>query len=105
MRTLAPGEFINRTPYQNQLLNELYINNKIINTRIAKYTAAHDKQHAKAYKKQVKQNKKFEQKQHNRAFKEFARTGIVPETGLPLHTPEQYRRLLIEVYGSEKVKE
>lgn len=105
LRTLAPGEFINRTPYQNQLLNELYINNKIINTRIAKYTAAHDKQHAKAYKKQVKQNKKFEQEQHNRAFKEFARTGIVPETGLPLHTPEQYRRLLIEVYGSEKVKE
>ena len=105
LRTLAPGEFINRGPYQDKLLDELYINNKFINTTIEKYTSAHEKKYAKMQEDRAKWGKTPKQKQQNREFKEFARTGVVPETGLPLHTPEQYRKLLIKVYGSENTRE
>lgn len=95
LRTLAPGEFIDKTLYQNQLLDELYTNNKFINMRVEKYTSANERKHTKPNK---------EGTCPNRAFKEFARTGVVPETGLPLHTPDQYRQLLIKLYEPENTR-
>lgn len=46
LRTLAPDEFIDKTPYQEQLLHELYEDNKYIKVWLEKCTPADEQKHS-----------------------------------------------------------
>ena len=101
-KNLKPGEFPNRDAYSDALFQFLFADNKLVQYRIKKYNEHHTRIYAKMQAKREEQKEKKQKRIKRKQLREFAKTGKVSESGLPLHTREQYNQLLIELYGGEK---
>jgi len=108
LRTLTPGEFIDKTPYQEQLLHELYEDNKCTKAWLEKCTPANKQEHSEQKKKNVallklqQQSEAVRQRRIKEATDHFRETGELPQDVNIFHTYADIVKLKRELYGPDQ---